>query len=349
MDEFNWFDVNYSERKNIMTTKVTLIPGDGIGHEISKSLVDIFEAANAGIEWEEVNAGLEVYEETGELIPGAVFESIEKNKIAIKGPTTTPIGTGHRSANVQLRRKYDLYANIRPIKNIGTVPHIFDDLDLVLFRENTEDLYAGVEEKISDDEMHSIKIITRQGSQRICKAAFDYAKEHNYPHVTVVTKANIMKLTDGLFLEVAREVAKDYPGIELKEVLVDNMAMQLVINPKQYGVIVTQNLYGDILSDLMAGLIGGLGLVPGANIGDDIAIFEAVHGSAPDIAGQNKANPTALILSGCMLLDHIGKGDVADNIRKALNTALSAEANYTVDLGGTASTEGFTQAVIEAL
>lgn len=242
-----------------------------------------------------------------------------------------------------------MYANIRPVKAIGKIETLFDDLDLVLFRENTEDLYAGVEEKISDDEMHSIKIITRKGSERIIRKAFDYAKEQNRSTVTVVTKANIMKLTDGMFLDIAREIAEEFPEIELKEVLVDNMAMQLVMNPNQYGVIVTQNLYGDILSDLMAGLIGGIGLVPGGNVGDDLAIFESVHGSAPDIAGKNYANPTAIVLSGCMMLDHLDKKEEAEKIRKALDVVLSDEKNFTRDLGGTATTDEFTQAVIEEM
>ncbi|MDK6233932.1 isocitrate/isopropylmalate dehydrogenase family protein [Aerococcus sp. UMB10185] len=329
--------------------RVTLIPGDGIGPEIADATVQVLEAAGADIEWEIRQAGQAVYETTGELIPEAVFQSIEANGLALKGPMTTPIGTGFRSANVALRKKYDLYANLRPVRSLGQVPSLFDDLDLVLFRENTEDLYAGVEEKVSDDVMHSIKIISRQASERITRQAFDYAQKHQRQHVTVVTKANIMKLSDGLFLDTARQVAKDYPDIPLKEVLVDNMAMQLVINPKQFDVIVTENLYGDILSDLMAGLIGGLGLVPGANIGDNLAIFEAVHGSAPDIAGQGKANPTAMILSACLLLDHIGQDDCAQRIRQSLDRVLSHKENLTADLGGPASTADFCQALRQDL
>ncbi|MDK6805729.1 isocitrate/isopropylmalate dehydrogenase family protein [Aerococcus sp. UMB7834] len=330
-------------------TRVTLIPGDGIGPEIADATVQVLEAAGADIEWEIRQAGQAVYEMTGELIPEAVFQSIEANGLALKGPMTTPIGTGFRSANVALRKKYDLYANLRPVRSLGQVPSLFDDLDLVLFRENTEDLYAGVEEKVSDDVMHSIKIISRHASERIIRQAFDYAQKHQRQHVTVVTKANIMKLSDGLFLDTARQVAKDYPDIPLKEVLVDNMAMQLVINPKQFDVIVTENLYGDILSDLMAGLIGGLGLVPGANIGDNLAIFEAVHGSAPDIAGQGKANPTAMILSACLLLDHIGQDDCAQSIRQSLDRVLSRKENLTADLGGPASTADFYQALRQDL
>ena len=276
--------------------KITLIPGDGIGPEITESARNIVDALDIEIEWEVVEAGEAVFNQTGTLIPDNVYESIEKNKVVLKGPIMTPIGKGFRSVNVALRKKYDLYANIRPVKSLGTIPSLTKDLDLILFRENTEDLYAGVEKQISDDEAHSIKIITRSASERIVREAFEYAKANDRQSVTVVTKANIMKLTDGLFLEVARGVAEEYPSIEFKEILVDNMAMQLVINPKQFDVIVTENLYGDILSDLMAGLVGGLGLVPGANIGEDISIFEAVHGSAPDIAGKGLAKPTAILL-----------------------------------------------------
>lgn len=329
--------------------KITLIPGDGIGPEISQAMQTVVAAAGVNIDWEVVNAGEKVYEETGELIPDNVFNSLESTKIGIKGPMTTPIGKGFRSANVTLRKKYDLYANVRPIVSIGKAPSLFEDLDLMLFRENTEDLYAGVEEKISDDEMHSIKIITRQGSERIIRRAFEYAKEFKREKVAVVTKANIMKLTDGLFLDVAREVSKEFPEITMQEVLVDNMCMQLVMNPKQYDVIVTQNLYGDILSDLMAGLIGGLGLVPGANLGNEMAIFESVHGSAPDIAGKNLANPTAMILTACMLLDHIDEKTAADKIRRALDTVLSDEANFTRDLGGQLTTTAFTDILVETI
>lgn len=326
--------------------KITMIPGDGIGKEIAKATMEVIDKTGADIQWEVVNAGAETYEETGEIIPQDVYDSIERNKVAIKGPTATPIGSGFRSANVHLRKHYNLHANIRPVESIGKTPSLYENIDLVLFRENTEDLYAGVEEKISDDEMHSIKIITRQASDKIIRDAFNYAKDHNKPKVSVVTKANIMKLTDGLFLEVARNVKEDFPGIDLEEVLVDNMAMQLVMNPCQFGVIVTENLYGDILSDIMAGLIGGLGLVPGANIGDDYAIFEAVHGSAPDIAGKGLANPTALILSACMMLDYLGMDKEARMVRDAMEKTLSDKNNFTRDLGGDKSTEEFTQIIL---
>lgn len=326
--------------------KVTLLAGDGIGQEIAQAVMKIVEASGADIQWDEVQAGEAVYHETGDLIPQSVYDSLENNRVALKGPMTTPIGTGFRSANVSLRKKYDLYANIRPIISLGQVDTLFKDIDLIFFRENTEDLYAGVEEKISDNEMHSIKIITRHASERIIRAAFDYAVENNRSSVTVVTKANIMKLTDGLFLDIAREIATDYPSMAFKEILVDNMAMQLVMDPHQFDVIVTQNLYGDILSDLAAGLIGGLGLVPGANIGQDMAIFEAAHGSAPDIAGKNIANPTAMILSACMMLDYLEMKEAAQTIRQSLDTVLSDSANFTRDLGGTLSTTEFTQAII---
>jgi len=329
--------------------KITMIPGDGVGSEISNSMMAIIDVTNADIEWEIVRAGAAVFDEKGELIPEDVFNSLETTRVGIKGPITTPIGKGFRSANVALRKKYELFANVRPVQTIGEVPSKFGSLDLVLFRENTEDLYSGVEEKISEDEMHSIKIITRKGAERIIRQAFDYAKANHREHVTVVTKANIMKYSDGLFLDIAREIAKDYPAIPLKEVLVDNMAMQLVIDPDQFDVIVTENLYGDILSDLMAGLVGGLGIVPGANIGDNMAIFEAVHGSAPDIAGEGLANPSAMILSSCMMLDYINESEAAETIRQALDTILSDPSNFTKDLGGKASTKDFTESVIEQI
>lgn len=328
---------------------ITMIPGDGIGQEIAESTMAVIDATDAKIEWDIVQAGEAVYNETGELISDGVFKSLETNKVGIKGPITTPIGTGFRSANVALRKKYDLFTNMRPVQSLGKIKSKFENIDLVLFRENTEDLYAGVEEKVSEDEMHSIKIITRHGSERIIRNAFDYAQKNNRKHVTVVTKANIMKLTDGMFLDIAREIAKDYPEIPLKEMLVDNMAMQLVIEPGQFDVIVTQNLYGDILSDLMAGLIGGIGIVPGANIGDDLAIFEAVHGSAPDIANKGLANPTALILSGCMMLDYINETGAAELIRTALDEVLSNPDNFTSDLGGNTSLDEFTNILIDQM
>lgn len=329
--------------------RVIMIPGDGIGREIAQAMMQVVDASGAKIKWEIVHAGETVLQETGELVPQAVYDSLERNQIAIKGPITTPIGQGYRSVNVALRKKYDLYANVRPIRSVGQTPSLFEGLDLVLFRENTEDLYAGLEKKISDDEMHSIKVITRSASERIVKQAFDFAVSHQRRRVTVVTKANIMKLTDGLFLEVAREVAKAYPTIEFTEILVDNMAMQLVINPQQFDVIVTENLYGDILSDLMAGLVGGLGIIPGANLGRNMAIFEAVHGSAPDIAGKDLANPTALILSACLMLEHLNESEAASRIRQALDQVLSHPDNFTRDLGGHIGTTAFTNLILAAM
>ncbi len=328
---------------------ITLIEGDGIGKEISQAVIKIIDASGLKINWDIVNAGITTYESCGELIPDEVYKSLEKNRVALKAPITTPIGKGFRSVNVHLRKKYDLFANIRPIKNIGAVPAIHNNIDLVLFRENTEDLYAGIEERISDDERISIKKITRKNSERIIRAAFDYAVNNNRKKLAVVTKANIMKETDGLFLDVSREIAREYKSIEVRDILVDNMAMQLVMNPSQFDTIVTSNLYGDILSDLMAGLIGGLGLASSVNMGKDMAIFEAIHGSAPDIAGKNLANPTALLQSACMMLEYLGKKEEANRIKMAVNTVLSDKDNFTTDLGGNLKTDEFTNRIIETL
>ncbi|MCT4634474.1 MAG: isocitrate/isopropylmalate family dehydrogenase [Firmicutes bacterium] len=328
---------------------ITLIPGDGIGPEVADATMKIINSTGVAIDWDIKNAGEAVFNETGTLVPEDVFESIEKNKIALKGPITTPIGTGFRSINVMLRKKYELYSNIRPVKSIEGVMEKYKDIDITIFRENTEGLYIGIEEEISKDEYHSIKKITRKGCDRIIRKAFDYAVKMKREKVTVVHKANILKLTDGLFLEMAREIAKEYPGVKYDEFIIDNMCMQLVMNPNQFDVIVTMNLYGDILSDLCAGFIGGLGLAPGANIGDDIAIFEAVHGSAPDIAGKNLANPTALLLSGCMMLEHLNEHEASGKIRAALDKILKDKTKITGDLGGTATTTQFTDAIIEEI
>ena len=330
--------------------KVTLIPGDGIGYEISESLVEIFKVAKVPVEFETENAGTDVYEKTGELIPESLYESVEKNKIAIKGPITTPIGKGFRSINVYLRKKYDLYTNFRPSRNLPGIETRYKNIELAIFRENTEGIYIG-EEKFEDEEKTSaiaIKRITRKGSERIIKSAFEYAKNNKISKVTVVHKANILKYTDGMFLEIAREVAKNYEGIDLEELIIDNMCMQLVTNPERFKVIVTMNLYGDILSDLVAGLVGGLGVAPGANIGDDIAIFEAVHGSAPDIAGQNKANPLALLLSSLEMLKYLNLNDFAQKIENAILKTLESDCK-TGDLGGNATTTEFTKKIIENL
>jgi len=330
-------------------TNVTLIPGDGIGPEVADAVMKIIDASGANIKWDVVNAGADVYEKTGTLVPDEVYQSIETNKIALKGPITTPIGSGFRSINVMLRKKYDLYSNIRPVQTLPGLNTPFSNIDLVIFRENTEGLYIGIENEEDDGTMVAKKVITPNGSERIIRKAFEYAKSMNRKSVAVVHKANILKLADGLFLETGRSVAKDYPEIELKEVIVDNMCMQLVMNPSQYDVIVTMNLYGDILSDLCAGLVGGLGLVPGANIGTDLAIFEAVHGSAPDIAGQNKANPIALLRSGCMMLDYLDMINEADSIRTAIEAVLSQGISLTADMGGQASTQELTTAIIGKL
>lgn len=327
---------------------ITLINGDGIGPEISQSVTDIIKASGLDINWDIQTAGAEVINSEGTPLPERVLSSIKKNKVALKAPVTTPIGKGFRSVNVQLRKSLDLYANLRPCKNLPGVETRFDNVDLVVVRENTEDLYAGVENQIDENTAHSIKIITRNASERICKFAFDYAVKNNRKEVCCVTKANIMKLSDGLFLEAYRHVAQAYPQIKTREILVDNLCMQLVQDPSRFDVLVLPNLYGDIVSDLTAGLIGGLGVAQGANIGLDCAVFEPVHGSAPDIKGQNKANPTALLLSAVEMLRYIDENSYADKIEKALFKTLS-EGNKTADLGGNLTTAEFTQNIIENL
>lgn len=331
-----------------MMHKVVLIPGDGIGPEVAEATCRILKATGVKIDWVVEEAGGEVLKATGQLVPQSVYRAIEAHGTALKGPITTPVGTGFKSINVALRQKYDLYANVRPVKSYPGIGR-YDNVDLVIFRENTEDLYAGLENRISADEVHGIKVITRQASKRIVQAAFTYARKMGRGKVAAVHKANIMKQADGLFLEAAREVAEAYPDIEYAEVIVDNMCMQLVMYPDKYDVIVTENLYGDILSDLAAGLIGGLGLVPGANIGDKFAIFEAVHGSAADIAGKGIANPTALTLSAAMMLDHLGEEESAQRIRKAIHSVLRKGKALTPDLGGSANTNTFTEVIIHAL
>lgn len=328
--------------------EITLINGDGIGPEISDAVVKILAASGVKINWDIQTAGADVIEKEGTPLPDRVLKSIRKNKVALKAPVTTPIGKGFRSVNVQLRKELDLYANLRPCKNLPNVKTRFDNVDIVVVRENTEDLYAGIERQVDVDTAESIKIITRKAATRIAKFAFDYAVKNNRKEVCVVTKANIMKLSDGLFLECFRKVAKDYPQIKTREILVDNLCMQLVQNPEQFDVLVLPNLYGDIVSDLCAGLIGGLGVAQGANIGYDCAVFEPVHGSAPDIKGQNKANPTALLLSAIEMLRYIGETTYAEKIEKALFKTLK-DGDCTVDLGGTLSTTDFADAVIRNL
>lgn len=334
-----------------MTKKhlVTLIPGDGIGPEITRAVTSILQAAGAPIEWEEQSAGAAVLEAEGEVLPQRVLDSIAKNTVALKGPITTPIGKGFRSVNVALRKALDLYACVRPAKTLPGVKSRYDKVDLVIVRENTEDLYAGIERKVDDDTAESIKRITRGASERIARYAFDYAVKNNRRKVTAVSKANICKFSDGLFLEAVRAVAREYPQIAYDEVLVDNLCMQLVINPETYDVLVLPNLYGDIVSDLAAGLTGGLGVAPGANIGVKAAVFEAVHGSSPALAGQNKANPTALLLSACLMLRHLGEADCAQRIETALLNVLKEGKTLTFDLGGSATTQQFAQAVIAHL
>ncbi len=329
-------------------TQITLINGDGIGPEISASVMKIIEASGLKIDWDIQTAGADVIEKEGSPLPERVLNSIKKNKVALKAPVTTPIGKGFRSVNVQLRKSLDLYANIRPCKNLPNVKTKFDNVDIVVVRENTEDLYAGIERQVDNNTAESIKVITRKASERICKFAFDYAVKNNRKEVCVVTKANIMKLSDGLFLDCYRRVAEDYPQINKREILVDNLCMQLVQNPSQFDVLVLPNLYGDIVSDLCAGLIGGLGVAQGANIGLDYAVFEPVHGSAPDIKGQNKANPTALLLSSIEMLKYIGEISYAQKIEKALFATLS-QGKFTCDLGGNLSTSEFTDAIIQNL
>ena len=325
---------------------VTLIPGDGIGPEVTKSMVKVVEATGVNIKWEEVKAGQEVIEEYNTPIPTYVIDSIKKNKVAIKGPITTPIGKGFKSVNVTLRQNLDLYVNLRPIKSFKGIKSRYENIDLVIVRENTEDLYAGIEHKIGDYGAESIKLITKPACERICEFAFKYAMDNNRKKVTGVHKANIMKLSDGLFLNTYREVASKY-NIEYDDLIVDAAAMNLVLNPQNYDVMVMPNLYGDILSDLCAGLVGGLGIIPGANIGKEYAVFEAVHGSAPQIANQNIANPTAIIQSSVMMLRYLGEYDAAKKIENALEQVFLKRKNLTIDLGGRALTKEFTEEIIK--
>lgn len=332
-----------------MAYQLTVIPGDGIGPEIMTQVVRILKAVQAPFEYHEFPAGEVALASHGSLLPEATLASIEKNKLAIKGPTTTPVGGGHKSINVTMRQKFDLYANVRPVRALPGVQCVNNKANLTIVRENTEDLYAGIERMVDDNTAESIKRITRKGSERIIRYAFELAKRTGKKKVAVVHKANIMKMSDGLFLKVGQEIAAQYPEIEMRDVIVDNACMQLVTRPEQFEIIVTQNLYGDILSDLCAGLVGGLGVVPGSNIGDKAAIFEAVHGSAPDIAGQNKANPTALLQSAVMMLEHVGELDKAQRIMKALISTLEDVNNRTGDLGGRNTTSGFADALIRKL
>ena len=335
------------------THKITLIPGDGIGPEVSSAVVKILEAAGSAtgvaFHWHEFAAGADAFAQTGEYIPKALYESIEQNKLALKGPVTTPIGGGFSSINVTLRKKFDLFTNFRPIKNLPGLKTNYPGVDLIIVRENTEDLYAGLELMIVPGVAQSLKIITEKGSTRISKFAFEYARKFGRKKVHAIHKANIMKLTDGLFLDCARKVAARFSEVTYAEHIVDNTCMQLVLNPYQYDVILTENLYGDILSDLCSAFVGGLGLVPGANLGLDCAIFEAVHGSAPDIAGKDMANPTALLQSAILMLRHIDEASTADLVQKALEAVYTEGRTLTRDVGGTSGTKAFADALIAAL
>jgi len=315
-----------------MTHVVTLIPGDGTGPELAAALETVIAATGAPIDWERHDAGLGVMEEHGTPLPEHVLESIRRNRVAIKGPITTPVGHGFRSVNVALRKELDLYACLRPSRSLKGVRSRYDDIDVVVVRENTEDLYAGIEHMVGDDAAESIKIITRKGSRRIARFAFEYARRHGRRKVTAVHKANIMKCTDGLFLSVAREVAEDYPDIEFEDRIVDNMCMQLVQKPELYDVLVMPNLYGDIVSDLCSGLVGGLGVTPGANMGDGIAVFEPVHGSAPKYTGKNVVNPTATIRSGALMLRFLGETAAAERIERAVAHVIAEGRATTYDL-----------------
>lgn len=332
-----------------MPHRVTLIPGDGIGPELSQATRRVLEATGIAFEWEVQEAGEAVMSRYGTPLPDHVLESIRRNRVALKGPITTPVGKGFRSVNVALRQALDLYANLRPCRSMPGVKTPFPDVDLVVVRENTEDLYAGVEHMVGEDAAESIKIITRKASQRIARFAFQYAIRNGRSKVTAVHKANIMKLSDGLFLESCRQVAAEFPQIEFDDRIVDNMCMQLVQKPGLYDVLLTPNLYGDIISDLCAGLIGGLGVAAGANLGDNSAVFEAVHGSAPKYAGQNLANPTALILSGVLMLEHLGEAQAAGRVKKALEAVLAGGKSVTFDLGGRAGTSEMADAIINML
>ncbi|MBI2901681.1 MAG: isocitrate/isopropylmalate dehydrogenase family protein [Planctomycetes bacterium] len=328
---------------------VTLIPGDGTGPELTAAMRRVVEASGAKVQWEVVDAGEGVMAKHGTPLPKYVLDSVQKTRVAVKGPITTPIGSGFRSVNVALRKEFDLYANIRPCSYMEGVKTPIKNVNLVIVRENTEDLYAGIEHMIGKDAAESIKIITRAGTERIARSAFEYAVKYGRKKVTIVHKANIMKCTDGLFLETSREIAKAYPQIQCEDRIVDNMAMQLVQKPELYDILLCPNLYGDILSDLCAGLIGGLGVAPGANLGKDCAIFEAIHGSAPKYKGMNKVNPTAVILSAALMLEYIGEQDAYERISKAVRQVIAEGKKVTYDLGGTAGTSDMADEMIRVM
>ncbi len=331
------------------THKVTLIPGDGIGPEVTEATVRVIEAAGVDIEWDRHDAGLAAINACGESVPDSLLESIRQNKVALKGPLTTLVGKGFKSANVTLRQKLDLYVNLRPVRTIGGVPTRFDKVDLVIVRENTEDLYTGIESMISPGVVSATKVVTERASHRVARWAFEYARAHGRKKITVVHKANIMKVSDGLFLRIFEEVAKDYPDIVAEDKIVDALCMHLVMDPTKYDMLLLGNLFGDIVSDLAAGLVGGLGVVPGANIGDEYAVFEAVHGTAPDIAGKNIANPSAVLFSALLMLRHLGEDEAADRIWKSIVLTLAMGRHLTGDLGGTCSTSEFADELIKEI
>jgi isocitrate dehydrogenase (NAD+) len=332
-----------------MKHKITLIPGDGIGPEVTAPALAIIKAAGVDVDWEKHLAGAEALKKHGTTIPKALMDSFERNRVALKGPVTTPVGEGFASVNVELRQTFNLYANLRPIKNLPGVKARYQDIDLFVVRENTEGLYSGIEHEVVPGVVESLKIMTETACTRIAKFAFDFARRNGRKKIAAVHKANIMKLSDGLFLECARKVAQSYKSIGFSDVIVDNACLQLVINPWQFDMLLMENLYGDILSDLAAGLVGGLGVVPGANIGDSYALFETVHGSAPDIKGKNIANPSAMVQAAVMMLRHISEKAAADRISKALERVLTRGEVVTRDLGGTASTKKFGEAIIREI
>ena len=332
-----------------MSHKVTLIPGDGIGPEVTQAVVRILEATGVKFEWETFAVGSEAYEKYGEYIPKDLISSLERTRVGLKGPVTTPVGGGFPSINVALRKKFELYANFRPIRNLPHVPTRYPDVDLIIIRENTEGLYSGLEHEVVPGVVESLKIMTEKASTRIAKFAFEYARKNQRKKIHAIHKANIMKLSDGLFLRCARNVAKEYPEITYAEHIVDNTCMQLVMNPYQYDMLVMENLYGDILSDLCAAFVGGLGFVPSANLGDECAVFEAVHGSAPDIAGKNLANPTALLRSALLMVRHLDEHAASTQIRNALERVYRHREKLTRDIGGQAGTSQFADAVIEEM
>ena len=332
-----------------MSHQVTLIPGDGIGPEVTNAVVRILDATGVKFEWETYAVGSEAYEKYGEYIPKDLISSLERTRVGLKGPVTTPVGGGFPSINVALRKKFELYANFRPIRNLPHIPTRYPDVDLIIIRENTEGLYSGLEHEVVPGVVESLKVMTEKASTRIAKFAFEYARKNNRKKIHAIHKANIMKLSDGLFLRCSRAVAKDYPEITYAEHIVDNTCMQLVMNPYQYDMLVMENLYGDILSDLCAAFVGGLGFVPSANLGDECAVFEAVHGSAPDIAGKNLANPTALLRSALLMVRHLGEQAASTQIRNALERVYRHPEKLTRDIGGQAGTSEFADAVIEEM